>query len=86
MIIMASASGTLVPAIARLVAADEGTVRDVIHLFNERGLAAPDPQWAEGRPRQITDKAIRVIVTGQDPAGEAGPAVHPGSLASSRAI
>jgi Winged helix-turn helix len=35
MIIMASASGTLVPAIARLVAADEDTVRDVIHAFNE---------------------------------------------------
>jgi hypothetical protein len=33
-IIMASASGTLVPAIARLVAADEDTVRDVIHAFN----------------------------------------------------
>jgi hypothetical protein len=31
MIIMASASGTLVPAIARLVAADEDTVQDVIH-------------------------------------------------------
>jgi hypothetical protein len=40
MIIMASASGTLVPAIARLVAADEDTVRDVIHAFNERG-----PRW-----------------------------------------
>ena len=44
MIIMASASGTLVPAIARLVAADEDTVRDVIHLFNAKGLAALDPQ------------------------------------------
>lgn len=31
--IMASASGTPVPAIARLVAADEDTVRDVIHAF-----------------------------------------------------
>ena len=50
-IIMASASGTLVPAIARLVAADEDTVRDVIHAFNERGLAALDPQWAGGRSR-----------------------------------
>ncbi len=48
MIIMASASGTLVPAIARLVAADEDTVRDVIHLFNAKGLAALDPQWAGG--------------------------------------
>jgi transposase len=63
MIIMASASGTLVPAIARLVAADEDTVRDVIHLFNHKGLAALDPQWAGGRPRLISDQAVEVIVT-----------------------
>ena len=36
--------------VARLVAADEDTVRDVIHLFNQKGLAALDPQWAGGRP------------------------------------
>ena len=63
MIIMASASGTLVPAIARLVAADEDTVRDVIHLFNARGLAALDPQWAGGRPRLISDDDVEFIVT-----------------------
>jgi transposase len=63
MIIMASASGTLVPAIARLVAADEDTVRDVIHAFNEKGLAALDPQWAGGRPRLISDEDIEVILT-----------------------
>jgi transposase len=63
MIIMASASGTLVPAIARLVAADEDTVRDVIHAFNARGLAALDPQWAGGRPRLISDGDIEIIVT-----------------------
>jgi transposase len=63
MIIMASASGTLVPAIARLVAANEDTVRDVIHAFNERGLAALDPQWAGGRPRLISDEDVEVIVT-----------------------
>ena len=62
MIIMASASGTLVPAIARLVAADEDTVRDVIHLFNAKGLAALDPRWAGGRPRLISDEGIAVIV------------------------
>ena len=56
MIIMASASGTLVPAIARLVAADEDTVRDVIHAFNEIGLRALDPQWAGGRPRRISER------------------------------
>ena len=44
MIIMASASGTPVTAIARLVVADEDTVRDVIHLFNQKGLAALAPQ------------------------------------------
>jgi transposase len=62
MIIMASASGTPVSAIARLVAADEDTVRDVIHLFNAKGLAALDPRWAGGRPRRICDDDIAVIV------------------------
>ncbi len=62
MIIMSSASGTPVPAIARLVAADEDTVRDVIHAFNEKGLAALDPQWAGGRPRLISDADVEVIV------------------------
>jgi transposase len=62
MIIMASASGTLVPAIARLVAADEDTVRDVIHALNAKGLAALDPRWAGGRPRLISDEDIEVIV------------------------
>ena len=63
LIIMASASGTTVPAIARLVAADEDTVRDVIHLFNQKGLAALDPQWAGSRPRLISDEDIEFIVT-----------------------
>src|SRR3954453_10660563 len=62
-IIMASASGTPVSAIARLVAADEDTVRDVIHAFNERGLAALDPRWAGGRPRLISDADIAFVVT-----------------------
>jgi len=44
MIIMASAPGTLVPAIARPAAADEDTVRDVIRTFNAKGLAALDPR------------------------------------------
>jgi transposase len=62
MIVMASSSGTPVPGIARLVAADEDTVRDVIHAFNERGLAALDPQWAGGRPRRITDADVAFVV------------------------
>ena len=43
-IIMASASGTPVSAIARLVAADEDALRDVIHAFNQRGW----PRWTLG--------------------------------------
>jgi transposase len=62
LIIMASASGTPVSAIARLVAADEDTVRDVIHLFNAKGLAALDPRWAGGRPRRISDQDVAEIV------------------------
>src|SRR3954449_8909423 len=54
-IILASSSGTPVSAIARLVAADEDTVRDVIHALNERGLAPLAPRWAGGRPRLIND-------------------------------
>jgi transposase len=64
LIIMASASGTPVPAIARLVAAHEDTVRDVIHAFNRMGLACLDPRWAGGRPRQISpDDETYIVAT-----------------------
>ncbi|XWY52856.1 helix-turn-helix domain-containing protein [Streptomyces ipomoeae] len=48
----------------QLVQADEDTVRDVIHRFNEIGLACLDPQWPGGRPRQLgTDDEDFVIQT-----------------------
>ncbi|WP_438452974.1 IS630 family transposase [Streptomyces asiaticus] len=53
MMLLASAGGNRVPVIAKLVQADEDTVRDVIHAFNEKGMACLDPQWAGGRPRQL---------------------------------
>lgn len=62
LIIIASASGTGVPAIARLVAADPDTVRDVIHAFNIQGLAMLPPHWGGGRPRLITGEDIEIIV------------------------
>src|SRR4051795_5587176 len=52
--VLASASGNSVPAIARLVTADEDTVREVIHRFNELGMRSLDPRWAGGRPRRIS--------------------------------
>ncbi|MFD9337510.1 IS630 family transposase [Streptomyces sp. NPDC060028] len=54
MMLLASAGGNRVPVIAQLMAADEDTVRDVIHRFNEIGLACLDPQWAGGRPRLLS--------------------------------
>ncbi|MFI6650485.1 IS630 family transposase [Streptomyces sp. NPDC050529] len=53
MMLLASAGGNTVPVIANLVQADEDTVRDVIHRFNEIGLACLDPRWAGGRPRLL---------------------------------
>jgi transposase len=44
------------------VAADEDTVRDVVHAFNQKGLAALDPRWARGRPRLISDDDVAFIV------------------------
>ncbi|MET9130791.1 IS630 family transposase [Streptomyces antibioticus] len=53
MMLLASAGGNRVPVIAQLVQADEDTVRDVIHRFNEIGLACLDPRWAGGRARLL---------------------------------
>ncbi|GAA2347064.1 hypothetical protein SVIO_071530 [Streptomyces violaceusniger] len=39
MVVLASADGSTVAAIARLVQADEDTIRQVIHRFNEMGMA-----------------------------------------------
>ena len=78
MMIMASASGTPIPAIARLVAADEDTVREVIHRFNAVGLACLDPRWAGGRPRRISDADERFIIAtaGRRPKTVGRPFTH----------
>ena len=62
MVVLASAGGNDVAAIARLVQTSPDRVREMIHRFNDLGLRALDPQWAGGRPRQITttDKALIV--------------------------
>src|SRR5690348_6022750 len=65
MMILASAGGNRVPVIAKLVAADEDTVREVIHRFNEIGMACLDPRWAGGRRRLLTpDQGDQVVATG----------------------
>ena len=65
--VRASADGARAPEIARVLAADPDTVRDVIHAFNDNGFAALDPHWGPGRPRRITpddeDFLVRVATT-----------------------
>jgi transposase len=64
MVILASAGGNTIPAIARLVQGDEDAIRALIHRFNQMGLACLDPRWAGGRPRQIsTDDEAFIIAT-----------------------
>src|SRR3954467_390871 len=78
MVVLASASGNSVPAIARLVAADEDTVREVIHRFNELGMRALDPRWAGGRPRRISaeDEAFLVETATTRPGKLRQPFTH----------
>lgn len=54
MMLPASAGGNRVPGDRPTGAGRRGTVRDVIHRFNEVGLACLDPRWAGGRPRLLT--------------------------------
>ena len=63
MVVLASAGGNTVPAIARLVQADEDTIRQVIHRFNEMGMASLDPRWAGGRPRLISPDDEQFVIT-----------------------
>ena len=64
LVVHASAGGNTVPVIARLAATSEDRVREMIHRFNEMGMRSLDPQWAGGRPRQITtDDEVFIVET-----------------------
>lgn len=79
MILLASAGGNTVPVIAHLVQADEVTVRDVIHRFNEVGLACagatPTPVAPTCRPPNAAN--VSASVTRRVSAGAAGPSHRP---------
>jgi transposase len=78
LVVLASAGGNSVPVIARLVAADEDTVREVIHRFNELGMKALDPRWAGGRPRRLSaeDEAFLVATATRRPETLGCPFTH----------
>jgi transposase len=63
MVVLASAGGNDVASIARLVQTSPDRVREMIHRFNDLGMRSLDPQWAGGRPRQITTTDRELIVT-----------------------
>jgi transposase len=63
MVVLASAGGNDVAAIAGLVQTSPDRVREMIHRFNDIGMRSLDPQWAGGRPRQIMTTDRRLIVT-----------------------
>jgi transposase len=54
MVVLASVGGNDVATIAGLVQTSPDRVREMIHRFNDLGMRSLDPQWAGGRPRQIT--------------------------------
>ena len=62
MVVLASAGGNTVPAIARLAATSQDRVREMIRRFNDEGMASLDPRWAGGRPRRITTEDEDFIV------------------------
>ncbi len=64
LVVQASAGGNTAPVIAQLVSTSEDRVREMIHRFNELGMRSLDPQWAGGRPRQITiDDEAFIVAT-----------------------
>ena len=62
MVVLASAGGNDVAAIAGLVQTSPDRVREMIHRFNDLGMRSLDPQWAGGRPRLITTSDREFIV------------------------
>ena len=78
MVVLASAGGNDVTAIARLVQTSPDRVREMIHRFNDLGMRSLDPQWAGGRPRQITttDRALIVKTATTRPRKLGRPFTH----------
>jgi transposase len=63
LVVLASGGGNEVAVIARMVQTSPDRVREMIHRFNELGMASLDPAWAGGRPRRITTTDRELIVS-----------------------
>jgi transposase len=60
-IVLASVQGRPASDIAMMFAATENYVREVIHAFNDQGLAALNPKWNGGRPAKFGSAARDLI-------------------------
>src|SRR4051812_33201851 len=78
MVVLASAGGNDVAAIARLVQTSPDRGGEMIHRFNDLGMRSLGPQWAGGRPRQITtaDRALIVKTATTRPRKLGRPFTH----------
>lgn len=61
-VVLASAQGFKVPAIARLLGLCEKSVRETIKGFNEKGTAAVERKYSPGRPPKFTDDVKWAII------------------------
>jgi transposase len=61
-VVLGSAQGLKVPAIARQVYLSEPYVRQIIERFNEDGLASLAPRYGGGRPPEIVPEQKAEIV------------------------
>ena len=62
MVVLASSTGHMVEVVARMVQTSPDRVREMVHRFNESGMASLDSRWAGGRPRRITIDDEKFIV------------------------
>ena len=62
LIVQRSAQGAASAEIARALGSTPDRVREVIHRFNQDGLASLAPKWRGGRPRRITASMRAEIV------------------------
>ncbi len=61
-VILASAQGFTPPKISRIVMMSEGYIRELIHLFNDSGMAMLKPSWKPGGNYKFTEEQKERLV------------------------
>ena len=75
-ILLASARGQTIPAIAGTLSCDEQTVRNAVHAFNQQGVAALTP--GSSRPHTIHAAFDEAVLSAADPKVAVGDSVTAG--------